>query len=102
MNRRVSAWLTAIIGVGMVLTIAGWILRATIEVLHHRGADIYVNAKGMQVHWIDVLTMSAAAFLAILAILIATAVFHWRRKRDLALVAKLEANNNSELSDQEK
>jgi hypothetical protein len=75
----------------VILTLVGWVLRAAIEVLHHRGAETYVNAQGMQVHWVDVLTMSAAALLATLVVLVATAVFYWRRKRDLALAQELEA-----------
>jgi hypothetical protein len=102
MNRRVSTWLTAILGIGAVLTVVGWLLRATIEVLHRRGSDTYVNAKGMQVHWVDVLTMAAAAFLAIVVILVATAVFTWRHKRDLASLEKLEASVSPELSDRDK
>jgi|SRR5580658_809061 hypothetical protein len=97
MNRLVSAWVTAIIGVGVILTLVGWILRATIEVLHNRGAETYVNAKGMQVHWVDVLTMSVAALLALLVILVATAVFYWRRKRDLAQAKELDAKISAEL-----
>jgi uncharacterized membrane protein len=96
MNRRVSAWLSVLLGVGAVLTIFGLILRAIVEVLHHRGAETYLNAKGMQVHWVDVLTMWAAALLVFLVILIATAVFNWRRKRDLALVRELEARTSTE------
>ena len=98
MNRCVSAWLTGIFLVGAVLTLSGWILRATIEVLHGRGAEIYFNAQGMQVHWVDVLTMSAAALVAILVILVATAIFNWRRKRDMALVKKLDASISTEPS----
>jgi hypothetical protein len=80
MNRCVSAWLTVVLLVGAVLTLSGWIFRATVEVLHGRGADTYVNAQGMQVHWVDVLTMSVAALVAIIVILVATAIFNWRRK----------------------
>jgi hypothetical protein len=98
MNRCVSAWLTVVLLVGAVLTLSGRILRATVEVLHGRGADTYVNAQGMQVHWVDALTMSAAALVAIIVILVATAIFNWRRKRDMALVKKIFARIGTEPS----
>jgi hypothetical protein len=101
MNRRVSAWLTVILSIGAVLTVAGLILRATIEVRHNRGADIYINGKGMQVHWVDDLTGWAAVLLATLVMLVALAIYSWRRKRDLALVKKLEARVNAEPSVQD-
>jgi hypothetical protein len=96
MNRRVSIWLTVILGVGAVLTVSGLILRATTEVRHNRGAETYVNAQGMQVHWVDVLTMWAAVLLAILVMVVAIAVYAWRHKRDLALIEKLEARISPE------
>jgi hypothetical protein len=102
MNRRVSAWLTGILGIGAVLTVSAAILRAVMEVRHNRGAETFVNAHGMQVHWVDDLTMWTAAFLAILIILGATAIYGWRRKRDLALVRKLEARISAEPSVRDK
>jgi hypothetical protein len=91
MNRRVSIWLTVVFGIGAVLAISGLILRATMEVRHNRGAETYVNVQGMQVHWVDVLTLSAAAFVTLGVLLVATVIFNWRNKRDTALVKKLEA-----------
>ena len=102
MNRRVSAWLTGILGVGAVLTVSAAILRAVMEVRHNRGTETYVNAHSMQVRWVDDLTMWAAAFLAILIILGATAIYSWRRKRELALVKKLEARIRAEPSVRDK
>jgi uncharacterized membrane protein len=93
MNTRVSAWLTVVLGVGAVLAISGLVLRATIEVRHHRGAETYVNAQGMQVHWIDVLTLSAAVLIALIALLVATLIYNRRRNGDAALIRKLEARN---------
>jgi Kef-type K+ transport system membrane component KefB len=100
MNRRVSFWLTVIVGVGVVLDISGWILRAIFEVRHGHGAETFVNAKGMQVHWVDVLTMSSAAFVATLVMLVATMFVTWRKKRDAALIKKLEARDSAESDDQ--
>jgi hypothetical protein len=91
MNRRVSIWLTVIFAVGAVLAVSAWILRAVIEVRNNRGAETYVNVQGMQVHWVDVLTMWAAVLLAILGMVVAIAIYAWRRKRDLALFEKLDA-----------
>jgi hypothetical protein len=96
MNRRVSAWLTVILGVGVVLTVSAGIFRAIVEVRHNRGAEIYVNAKGMQVHWVDDLTKWAAVLLTTLVLLVAIAVYKWRRKRDAALIDKLEAQIGAE------
>jgi hypothetical protein len=90
-NRRVSIWLTVFLGVGAVLAISGLILRASIEVLHGRGAETFVNAQGMQVHWVDVLTLSVASLMALIVLFTATAIFNWRKKRDLALIKKLDA-----------
>jgi hypothetical protein len=90
-NRRVSIWLTVAFGVGAVLAISGLVLRATIEVRHNRGAETYVNVQGMQVHWVDVLTLSAALLVALVVLLVATAIFNWRSRRDAALVKKLDA-----------
>jgi phosphoglycerol transferase MdoB-like AlkP superfamily enzyme len=91
MNRRVSIWLTALFGICAVLAISGLILRATVEVLHNRSAETYVNMQRMQVHWVDVLTLSAAVLVALVVLLVATAIFNWRNKRDAALVKKLDA-----------
>jgi heme/copper-type cytochrome/quinol oxidase subunit 2 len=102
MNRRVSIWLTVIFGVGVVLTVSTWILRAIIQVRHNRGAETYVNVQGMQVHWVDVLTMWTAVFLTALVLLIARAIYSWRRKRDLVLIEKLERRISSESTDRDK
>jgi cytochrome bd-type quinol oxidase subunit 2 len=102
MNRRASIWLTVILGLGAVLAVSAWILRAVMEVRNNRGADTYINAQGMQVHWVDVLTMWAAAALAILVTLVATAIFKWRRRNNLTLVEKLGARIGTERSDQDK
>jgi uncharacterized membrane protein len=96
MNRRVSIWLTVLFGVGAVLTVSTWILVAIVKVRNNRGAETYVSARGLDVHWIDVLTMWAAVLLAILVMLAAIAIYACRRKRDLALIDKLEARTNSE------
>jgi len=80
-----------IFAVGAVLAVSAWILRAVIEVRNNRGAETYVNVQGMQVHWVDVLTMWAAVLLAILGMVVAVAIYAWRRKRDLALFEKLDA-----------
>ena len=82
-----------------MLAVSAWILRATIEVRNNRGSETYVNAQGMQVHWVDVLTMWAAVFLALLVMLVAIAIHAWRRKKNLALVRNLEARK---LIDQDK
>jgi hypothetical protein len=95
MNRRVSVWLAVFFGVGAVLAISGLILRAAMEVHHGRGAETYVNAEGMQVHWVDVLTLSVATLLALIVLFTATAIFNWRKKRDLASIKKLEAENEA-------
>jgi hypothetical protein len=91
MRRRVSIWLTVIFGAGAVLAVSAWILRAIVEVRNNRGAETYMSARGLQVHWVDVLTMWAAVLLAILGLLVAIAIHAWRRKRDVALIQKLEA-----------
>jgi hypothetical protein len=99
MNRRVSIWLTVVFGLGAALAVSAWILRAIIEVRNNHGAETYVNAQGMQVHWVDVLTMWAAVFAALLVMLVAIAIHSWRRKKNVALVKKLEA---SKLFDRDK
>jgi uncharacterized membrane protein len=96
MNRRVSIWLTVIFGIGAVLAVSAWILHAINQVRHNRGAETYVNAQGMQVHWVDVLTMWAAVALVALVLLVARAIYNWRRKRDLVLIEKLEGRSRSE------
>jgi hypothetical protein len=96
MNRRVSIWLTVIFGVGVLLAVSAWILRAIVEVRNNRGAETYESARGLQIHWVDVLTMWTAVFLAILAMLVAIAIYAWRRKRDAARIAKLEARISHE------
>jgi hypothetical protein len=96
MNRRVSIWLTVILGVGAVLAVSGWILRAIIQVHHNRGAETYVNSQGLQVHWVDVLTMWAAVLVVALVLLVARAIYTWRRKRDLVLIERLEGRVGSE------
>ena len=72
------------------------------EVTHGRGDEIYVNAQGMQVHWIDVLTMSAAALVAILVMLVATVLYERRTKRDAAAVMKLESKSRAPTSERDK
>jgi hypothetical protein len=95
MNRRVRFWLMIGFGVATALAIAGWILRAVFEVLHGRGAETYISAKGLQVHWVDVLTMAIATFVAILVMLVAMAVAAWRKKRDLELLKKMESQGRT-------
>jgi hypothetical protein len=102
MNRRVSTWLTVILGTGAALTVLGLILRATIEVRHNRGAEIYVNGKGMQIHWVHDLTKWAAVFIATLVVLVAVAIYSCRRKRDLALFRMLDPGTSTKSSVQDK
>jgi hypothetical protein len=102
MKRRVSIWLTVIFGVGAVVAVSAWILRAVVEVRNNRGAETYENARGLQVHWVDVLTMWAAVLLATLGMVVAIAIHAWRRKRDAALIAKLEARIGHELTVRDK
>jgi hypothetical protein len=90
MNRRVSAWLTVIFAVVTALAVAGWIIRATFEVQHGRGAETFISAKGLQVHWVDVLTMAIATFVAMLVMLVATAIVAWRKKRDLEILKRAD------------
>jgi hypothetical protein len=90
MNRRVRFWLLMGLGVASALAVSGWILRALFEVLHGRGAETYTSARGLQVHWVDVLTMSFAAFGAMLVIVVATVIVTWRKKRNLALIKKTD------------
>jgi uncharacterized membrane protein len=93
MNRRVSVWLTVLTGISAVLAISALILRASIETLHGHGAETYVNAQGMQVHWVDVLTLSVAFLVALIILFTATAIYHRRKKMDLAAIRKLDAEN---------
>jgi hypothetical protein len=95
MNRRVSVWLTVFSGVGAVLAISGPILRAAMETLNGHGAETYVNAQGMQVHWVDVLTLSVASLVALIVLFTATAIFNWRNKRDKALVGEIGSMDES-------
>jgi|HubBroStandDraft_6_1064221.scaffolds.fasta_scaffold847649_2 heme/copper-type cytochrome/quinol oxidase subunit 2 len=96
MSRRVSIWLTVIFGVGAVLAVSTSILYAIVKVRNNRGAETYLSARGLEVHRVDVLTMWAAVLLSILVMLVAIAIYAWRRKRDLALIEKMEARTNSE------
>ncbi len=89
MNRRVRIWLITGFGVATVLAVAGWILRATFEVLHGRGSETFISAKGLEVHWVDVLTMWIAVFAATVVIVVAMAIAAWRKKRDLAVIKKM-------------
>ena len=102
MNRRVRFWLMLAFGVGTALAVCGWIMRATLEVQHGRGADTYVSAMGLQVHWVDVLTMWTAVLVATLVMLVATAVSSWRRKRDVSQLKKQNAENSAASVDQDK
>ena len=95
MNRRVRFWLMIGFGVATALAIAGWILRAVFEVLHGRGAETYISAKGLEVHWVDVLTMAIATLVAMLVIVVATMVVAWRKKRDLEVLKKMESRDGT-------
>jgi hypothetical protein len=95
MNRRVRFWLLLGFGVATALAVAGWILRATFKVLHGRGAETFISARGLQVHWVDVLTMAIATFVAILVMLVARVVVDWRKKRDLELLKKMDSQDGT-------
>jgi uncharacterized membrane protein len=90
MNRRVSVWLTVFTGISAVLAISAMVLQASMKTFHGHGAETYVNAQGMQVHWVDVLTMSVVFLVALIVLFIATAIYHWRKKLDLAAIRKLD------------
>jgi hypothetical protein len=93
MNRRVSVWLTVFTGMSAVLAISALVLQASIETFHGHGSETYVNAQGKQVHWVDVLTLSVAFLVALIVLFTATAIYHWRKKMDLAAIRKLDAEN---------
>lgn len=95
MNRRVRFWLVIAFGVATALAVSGWILRAIFEVQHGRGAETFIGGKGLQVHWVDVLTMFFAVIVAILAMLIATMIVTCRKKRDLALTKKEDSGDGT-------
>jgi hypothetical protein len=89
-------------GFATVLVFLGWILRAIFEVLHGRGTDTYLSAKGLEVHWVDVLTTALALVAAILVVLVATLSVAWRKKRDLAAIKKMEAGKTAASGEEEK
>jgi uncharacterized membrane protein len=91
MNRRVSVWLSIFTGICAVLAVSALVLQASIKTFHGHGAETYVNAQGMQVHWVDVLTTSVAFLLALIVLFVATAAYNWRKQRDLAAIRKLDA-----------
>jgi type II secretory pathway component PulL len=95
MNRRVRFWLLLGFGIATALAVAGWILRALFEVLHGRGAETYISARGLQVHWVDVLTMWIAVFAAILVMLVAMVIVAWHKKRDLDQLKKMESRDGT-------
>ena len=93
MNRRVSVSLTIFTGISAPLAISALVLQASMKTFHGHGAETYVNAQGMQVHWVDVLTMSAAFLVTLTVLFVATAIYQWRKKRDLAAIRKLDAEH---------
>jgi uncharacterized membrane protein len=93
MNRQVSVWLTVFTGISAVLAISAMVLQASMKTFHGHGAETYVNAQGMQVHWVDVLTLSVAFLVALIFLFIATAIYYWRGKIDLDAIRKLDAEN---------
>jgi ABC-type amino acid transport system permease subunit len=95
MNRRVRLWLLVGFGIATAVAVSGWILRATFEVQHGRGAETFISAKGLQVHWVDVLTGAIATLVAILVIVVATVVVAWRKKRDLEVLKKMESRDGT-------
>jgi len=102
MNRRVLIWLTVVFGIGALLDVSAFAFRATLEVLHHRGAETYVNAYGMQIHWSSVLTTGVAGTVALAVALVARIFVNWRKKKDLALIKKLDARNAVAEANQDK
>jgi hypothetical protein len=95
MNRRVRIWLLLGFGVATALAVSAWILRAIFEVQRGRGAETYISAKGLEVHWVDVLTMAVATFVAILVMLVATRIVAWRKKRDLEFLKKIDSKDGA-------
>jgi hypothetical protein len=91
MSRRVRVGLMVGFGFAAALAFSGWILRAAFEVLHGRGMETYLSGRGLQVHWVDVLTTALALVAAILVVLVATLFVAWRKRRDLAAIRKMEA-----------
>jgi hypothetical protein len=91
MNRRVSVWLTVFTGISAVLAISALVLQASMKTFHGHGAETYVDAQGMQVYWVDVLALSVAFLVALIVLFIATAIYHWRKKMDLAAIRELDA-----------
>jgi len=63
-----------------VLAISALVLQSSMKTFHGHGAETYVNAQGMQVHWVDVLTLPVAFLVALIVLFIATAIYHWHKK----------------------
>jgi len=66
----------------LALALAAIIGQAWIETSQGRGAETYKNVYGMPIHWVTVLVLVAALFLAFIVGLI---VRWWQRRDDRAI-----------------
>lgn len=70
----------------VVFALGALLGQAAIEVWRGNGADVYQNAYGMLIHWVDVLSLAAALLVAYLA---ALALRWWQRRDDRAVTRTL-------------
>jgi hypothetical protein len=69
----------------VIIAFVALIGRAAVEVLNGNGAATYLNAYGMPIHWITVLSLSAALVMAwVVAI-----VLRWWQRRDDRTIDRL-------------
>jgi hypothetical protein len=77
----------------VVMAFVALIGRASVEVLKGNGAATYSNAYGMQIHWITLLSLSAAL---IMAWVVAIVIRWWQRRDDRTIDRLLKKQEGSE------
>jgi hypothetical protein len=78
---------TGIVLIVLVAVAWGALLgQAAIEVWRGNGAGVYQNVYGMVIHWVSVLSLSAAL---LVAFLVALALRWWQRRDDRAITRLL-------------
>ncbi len=75
----------------VVVALGTLLAQAAIEVWRGNGAGVYQNVYGMVIHWVSVLSLSAALLVAYLA---ALALRWWQRRDDRAINRLLDRRRN--------
>ena len=75
----------------VVVALGTLLAQAAVEVWRGHGADVYQNVYGMAIHWVSVLSLSAALLVAYLA---ALALRWWQRRDDRTIARLLDRRRN--------